>query len=67
MLRRLATPEVLQPLLLAILQRLEYGTDIGYTGPALSSSGPNTASVRSRPDALSTAIRAEVERRHTVG
>ena len=66
MLRRLVTPEVLQPLLLPILQQLEYGADIGYTGPALSSSAPNTTSVRSRLDAVSAAIRAEVERGHTV-
>ena len=67
MLRRLASPAVPPLLLVPVLQRLEYGADIGYTGPALSSSRPNNSSARSRPAAVSAAIRTEVERGHTVG
>ena len=66
-LRRLAAPAAPPDLLHTVLHRLPHGADVGFTGPAQSSSRPNNASTRARPDAVTAAIRTEVARGHTVG
>ena len=47
--------------------RLNYGADLGYTGPRISTHLPNNLSARSRAAAVTEAINAELARGHTAG
>lgn len=66
-LLRLASPTTDPALLCTVTDRLQYGADIGHTGPLASSFRPNNSSATSHACAVSEAIRTEVERGHAAG
>ena len=66
-LHDIAVPAVEPCLLRTVLDRLQRGADIGYTGPQTSTWRPNNLSARSRPAAVSRAVQQEVARGHTAG
>ena len=65
--RETAAPAVHPSMLTPVLNRLEHGADIGYSGPNTSTHRPNNLSARNRPEAVSAAISKEVARGHAIG